>query len=71
MYVNVTVSSVTTDMVVSHEGTDDDAEGTEDKKGDSEGDLLEGGSVVDRVRGFHHHILVRNRESMIYVCHCL
>ena len=66
-----TVSSVTADMVVGHEGTDDDAEGAEHEEGDGEGDLLDGGLVVDHVGGFHHHVLVRNRERVIHVRHLL
>lgn len=58
MRVFVTVSSVTTNMVVSHEETDDDAEETKDKKGNGECDLFNGGFVVDGVRGSHHDILV-------------
>jgi len=56
-------------MVVGHEGTDDDAEEATDEEGDGKGDLLDGGFVVDGVRGSHHDILVRNRESVIHV-HC-
>jgi len=56
-------------MVVGHEGTDDDAEDATDEEGDGKGDLLDGGFVVDGVRGSHHDILVGNRESVIHV-HC-
>lgn len=45
-------------MVVCHEGTDDDAENTEDEKGNGEGDLFDGWLIVDGVRGSNHDILV-------------
>nr|AFK44720.1 unknown [Lotus japonicus] len=63
------VSSVTTDMVVGHEGADDDAENAEDEKGNGEADLLDGWLVVDGVGGFEE-IFVCDGESVIYVCHC-
>ncbi|PNX82171.1 hypothetical protein L195_g018606 [Trifolium pratense] len=36
------MSNVTTDMIISHEETDDDTEETEYEKRNSEGDLLDG-----------------------------
>lgn len=57
-------------MVVGHEGTDDDAEDAANEEGNGEGDLLDGGFVVDGVRGSHHDILVRNRKRVINVHGC-
>jgi hypothetical protein len=54
----VTMSNVTTDMIISHEETDDDTEKTEYKKRNSEGNLFDWGFVVDSVRGSNHDILV-------------
>lgn len=64
----LTVSGVAADMVVGHEGTDDDAQGSEDEKRNGEGDLLDGWLVGRRVRCLHHHdVLIRDRECVIYV----
>lgn len=54
----VTVNSVTADMFISHDETDDDTEKTEDEKRNGEGDLFDRGFVVDRVGGSYHDILV-------------
>lgn len=64
-----TVSSVAADAIDGHEESEDDAEGAEDEEGEGEGDLLDGRLGVDGVRGFHHYVLVADRERMVYVRH--
>lgn len=63
------MGTVAADSVGGHEDAEDDAEGADDEEGDGEGDLLDGGSAVESVRGVHHHVLVRDREGMVHVRH--
>lgn len=65
------MSTVAADVVEGHEEADDDAEGTEDEKGDGKSDLLDRRPVVHRVRGLHHYVLVRYREGVVHVSHFL
>lgn len=64
------MSTVAANFIDGHDGAEDDTEHAEDEEGEGEGDLLDGGLVVDAVRGFHHDVLVGNRERVVHICHC-
>ena len=61
------MSSVAADMIGGHDRTDDDAEDSEEEKSNGKADLLDWCFVARRVRRLHHHVIVSDRECVIYV----
>lgn len=64
------MGAIAADAVGSHDGTDDDGQGAEDEEGNGEGDLFDGGAVLDGAAGVaHHDVLVGDREGVVDVRH--
>lgn len=63
------MSTVAADFIGGHEDAEDDPDSAENQKGNGEGDLLDGRSIVDGVGRLHHDVLIGNRESVIYIRH--
>lgn len=64
------MGSITTNMVGSHEQTQNDADYTEDEERDCESNFLDGWPIIYRIRVIHHDIFISYGESMVDIRHC-
>lgn len=63
------MSTITTDSITGHEGTNDDSNHAENEKRNGKSDLLNRRPIVDGERRIHHNVFVCYRKRMIHIRH--
>lgn len=63
------MSTITTDSITGHEGTNDDSNHAENEKRNSKSDLFDRRAIIDGEWRIHHNVFVCYGKRMIHIRH--